>query len=190
MLTVDHYGDIRRAYRDGMSIRDIARTFHHSRYKVRRILATPATREGWALYCESLMAEEGFLEPPQRFFQAHHLLWRALRIIIENPADPDRTHQSGEGIGLQNARGRNHRIHLCRNDGQPQGVVYTRRFDLLVMNGGAGEMPTEEGLAQAVAAVAHAVAANEAAEPVEQLASALLPQSERVARYSAGQQLR
>jgi uncharacterized protein (DUF885 family) len=51
--------------------------------KVRRILATPATREGWALYCESLMAEEGFLEPPQRFFQAHHLLWRALRIIID-----------------------------------------------------------------------------------------------------------
>jgi len=30
----------------------------------------------------------------------------ALRIIVENPADPDRAHQSGEGIGLQNARGR------------------------------------------------------------------------------------
>jgi two-component system sensor histidine kinase AlgZ len=30
----------------------------------------------------------------------------ALRIAIENPADPDRTRQSGEGIGLQNARGR------------------------------------------------------------------------------------
>ena len=30
----------------------------------------------------------------------------ALRIAIENPADPDRPRQSGEGIGLQNARGR------------------------------------------------------------------------------------
>jgi hypothetical protein len=30
----------------------------------------------------------------------------ALRILIENPADPERVHQSGEGIGLQNARGR------------------------------------------------------------------------------------
>jgi LytS/YehU family sensor histidine kinase len=30
----------------------------------------------------------------------------ALRIIIENPADPDRARQGGEGIGLQNARGR------------------------------------------------------------------------------------
>lgn len=39
MLTVDDYGQIRRAHRDGMSIRDIARTFHHSRRKVRQILA-------------------------------------------------------------------------------------------------------------------------------------------------------
>ena len=39
MLTVDQYGDIRRAHRDGMSIREIARTFHHSRRKVRQIVA-------------------------------------------------------------------------------------------------------------------------------------------------------
>src|SRR5215471_18769804 len=39
MLTVDDYAKIRVAHRDGMSIRDIARTFHHSRYKVRQILA-------------------------------------------------------------------------------------------------------------------------------------------------------
>jgi transposase len=39
MLTVDDYAKIRLAHRDGMSIRDIARTFHHSRYKVRQILA-------------------------------------------------------------------------------------------------------------------------------------------------------
>jgi transposase len=39
MLTVDDYGKIRRAHRDGMSIRDIARTFGHSRRKVRQVLA-------------------------------------------------------------------------------------------------------------------------------------------------------
>jgi transposase len=38
MLTVDDYGLIRRAYRDGMSIHALARTFHHSRYKIRQIL--------------------------------------------------------------------------------------------------------------------------------------------------------
>jgi transposase len=41
MLKVDDYGKIRRAHRDGMSIREIARTFHHSRRKVREVLAKP-----------------------------------------------------------------------------------------------------------------------------------------------------
>jgi transposase len=44
MLTVDQYGDIRRAHRDGLSIRDLARTFHHSRRKVRQILAEAQPR--------------------------------------------------------------------------------------------------------------------------------------------------
>jgi transposase len=44
MLTVEQYGDIRRAHRDGMSIRDLARTFHHSRRKVRQILAEAQPR--------------------------------------------------------------------------------------------------------------------------------------------------
>ena len=38
MLTVEKYGRIRRAHRDGMSIREIARQFHHSRSKVREVL--------------------------------------------------------------------------------------------------------------------------------------------------------
>ena len=41
MLTVEDYGRIRRAHRDGLSIRAIARTFHHSRRKVREALANP-----------------------------------------------------------------------------------------------------------------------------------------------------
>jgi transposase len=41
MLTVDDYAKIRLAHRDGMSIREIASTFHHSRRKVREILAQP-----------------------------------------------------------------------------------------------------------------------------------------------------
>ncbi len=44
MLTVDDYGRIRRAYRDGMSVRAIARTFHHSRRKIREVLAQPEPR--------------------------------------------------------------------------------------------------------------------------------------------------
>jgi len=41
MLTVEDYGQIRRAKRDGLSIRAIARMFHHSRRKVREALMRP-----------------------------------------------------------------------------------------------------------------------------------------------------
>jgi transposase len=41
MLKVDEYAKIRIAHRDGMPIRAIARTFRHSRRKVRAMLASP-----------------------------------------------------------------------------------------------------------------------------------------------------
>ena len=44
MLTVDDYGAIRRARRDGMSIRQIAHTFHHTRRKIRQVLAESEPR--------------------------------------------------------------------------------------------------------------------------------------------------
>ena len=40
--------------------------------------------EGWALYCEQLMLEEGFLKSTEhRFVMLKDRLWRALRIIID-----------------------------------------------------------------------------------------------------------
>lgn len=83
---------------------------------------------------------------------------------------------------LENERGRSHRVHICRNDGTPQGVVYTDRFDLVAMNGGQGDMPTEETFGLAVAEVAHALARNERRHA--ETATALLPQAERVRLFS------
>jgi len=85
-------------------------------------------------------------------------------------------------LTLQNGRGRTQRVHLCRNDGRPEGLVYTDRLDLVVMNGGQGDLPTDEGLAQAVAAVAHVVATNE--REAQHHVVALLPQAERVRRFT------
>jgi len=82
-------------------------------------------------------------------------------------------------LTLENKKGRTHRVHICRNDGRPQGLVYTDRLDLVVMNGGRGDLPTEEGLAQAVAKVAHVVAANERHRRHERVVAELMPQSER-----------
>jgi transposase len=41
MVTVDEYARIRLGHRDGLSIRQLAQRFHHSRRKIRDILATP-----------------------------------------------------------------------------------------------------------------------------------------------------
>ena len=50
-----------------------------------RLLNPSATLyEGWALYCEQLMHEQGFLDrPEQRFVLLKDRLWRAMRIMID-----------------------------------------------------------------------------------------------------------
>ena len=87
-------------------------------------------------------------------------------------------------LTLQNERGRSHRVHVCSNDGRPQGLVYTKRFDLVVMNGGEGDLPTDESFAQAVAELAHVLASNEGQRGVEPVVTALLPQAERLRLFS------
>ena len=85
-------------------------------------------------------------------------------------------------LTLQNERGRAHRVHLCRNDGTSAGPgVHEAASTCVVMNGGQGDLPTEEGFAQAVAEVAHVLAANEQrhGQPV---VAALLPHAERLRR--------
>ncbi len=46
--------------------------------------ASATLYEGWALYCEQLMHEQGFLDQPEnRFILLRDRLWRALRIVID-----------------------------------------------------------------------------------------------------------
>lgn len=87
-------------------------------------------------------------------------------------------------VTLQNEKGHAHRIHLCANDGTPQGLVYTPRVDLVVMNQGYGALPTEEHFGQAVAALAHVIAANEATLS-DGVFAGLLPHAERLERFAA-----
>ena len=93
-------------------------------------------------------------------------------------------------LTLQNEKGRTHRVHVCRNDGRPQGLIHTERLDLFVMNGGQGDLPTEEGLAQAVAEVAHVLAANEEERRHEPVMASLMSQAERVQRFAGAAGLR
>ena len=79
MLTVEDYGVIRRAHRDGMSVRAIARTFHHSRRTIRQVLRQPEpapytrTREPPApvlgefmRVIDQILADDEYAPPKQR----------------------------------------------------------------------------------------------------------------------------
>ena len=51
---------------------------------IRRLNPSATLYEGWALYCEQMMLEQGFQRHPgQRIIMLRDRLWRALRIIID-----------------------------------------------------------------------------------------------------------
>lgn len=52
--------------------------------RLRRLADSPLLAEGWALYCEELMHEQGFyLDPLTRLYQLKDLLWRACRVVLD-----------------------------------------------------------------------------------------------------------
>jgi uncharacterized protein (DUF885 family) len=57
---------------------------NRAKSKVRRKFATSVFAEGWALYCEELMYEQGFYKSPEvRLLQLKDQLWRACRVVID-----------------------------------------------------------------------------------------------------------
>jgi uncharacterized protein (DUF885 family) len=56
-----------------------------NRGSIVRILANGTeTIEGWAHYCEQMMAEKGFITDNEtRFIQVNDMIWRAIRIIVD-----------------------------------------------------------------------------------------------------------
>lgn len=52
--------------------------------RLRRLADSPLLCEGWALYCEELMFEQGFSpDRAARIAQLRELLWRACRVVID-----------------------------------------------------------------------------------------------------------
>ncbi|UCG91369.1 MAG: DUF885 domain-containing protein [candidate division WOR-3 bacterium] len=61
----------------------LVRANQHER-KLRRLLRTTVFVEGWALYCEEMMADAGFYSDPRtKLFKLKDQLWRACRVIID-----------------------------------------------------------------------------------------------------------
>ena len=81
MLKVEDYGRIRRAHRDGMSIREIAWTFGHSRRKIREAL-TAAEPQPYTLS-----------QPrPRRVLTAAHQQWIDAVLVADEQAPPKQRH--------------------------------------------------------------------------------------------------
>ena len=59
-------------------------TAHAQPRLVRKVISTAVTVEGWALYCEEMMGEEGFYSSlEEQLFQKVALLWRACRVVLD-----------------------------------------------------------------------------------------------------------
>ena len=57
---------------------------NHAPSLVRRFFDSTVFCEGWALYCEQLVLDEGMNEDPRmRLFQLKDQLWRACRVVID-----------------------------------------------------------------------------------------------------------
>ena len=67
----------------------------------------------------------------------------------------------GAVLMLSRAGGQEARVHICRHDGQPRGMAHTRKLDLILMNGGRGDTPTNEELGRVLLGLAARLAANE-----------------------------
>jgi uncharacterized protein (DUF885 family) len=50
---------------------------------IRKIFNCSSYYEGWALYCEEMMGEEGFYDPRAKLLQLKDKLWRACRVIVD-----------------------------------------------------------------------------------------------------------
>ncbi len=52
--------------------------------RVRSVFSTSVMVEGWGLYCEQMMEEEGFsTDPRAKLFRLKDSLWRACRVVVD-----------------------------------------------------------------------------------------------------------
>ena len=77
------------------------------------------------------------------------------------------------------------RVHICAHDGSPRGLVHTALFDLVLMDGGQGDRPTDESLGRVLLQLSRHIRRNEMRSDDAQMASVtgLLSHDERVALF-------
>jgi hypothetical protein len=79
------------------------------------------------------------------------------------------------------------RVHICARHGQARGLASTELFDLVLMDGGQGDRPTEESLARVLRQLARHIRRSEqtVGEDGLRMVTGLSTHGDRVARYGA-----
>lgn len=105
--------------------------------RVRRIFDTPVFVEGWALYCEQMMEEEGFLAGPlgpgAQVFRLKDLLWRACRVVVDTGLHTGGMTEEAavdflvERGGLERSNARLEVNRYCAEPTQPMSYYIGRR---------------------------------------------------------------
>jgi len=78
------------------------------------------------------------------------------------------------------------RIHICARRGGGHGLTHTHLLDLILMDGGAGDLQTQEGLARVVTGIGKRIAKNELGAVDEETLDAMsrmLTHKERMAIF-------
>jgi hypothetical protein len=63
-------------------------------------------------------------------------------------------------LTLRHESGGHASVHLCLNNGQPLGIGASKHIDLVLMNGGKGDRPTEESIGRVVQALGRRIDEN------------------------------
>ena len=89
-------------------------------------------------------------------------------------------------LTLQHNEGHKANVHICSYEGDPKGLAHTEFLDLILMDGGCGDKPTDEHLGRVLLGIAKRIRTNELSlqQDLEELVQ-LQTHEERVLRYGA-----
>ena len=93
--------------------------------------------------------------------------------------------QNGAAIlELKHCSGQRARVHICTYEGQPKGLAHTALFELILMDGGQGDKPTEESIGRFLLTLADIMAENEIRDEADlSRVTRMLTHTERVELY-------
>jgi hypothetical protein len=148
------------------------------------VTAAAATAFGHASMAEGSDAPQGDVTAPPWWLVAP--LSVGTRIGREwRIADLAPIAQGATILSLVHRDQRTARVHICARSGQPRGLAHTGLFDLVLMDGGQGDHPTDESLGRVLKQVARHIGRNELMVDDEGLRAVVRLQShpDREARY-------